>query len=191
MIALFGVAWLASQTAILWILAPLGSEIARLQTRSFRAEETLRILQDWEARGVLDAYRAHFVLDRFHPILYAGFFTALLCRLFEDLGVSRRWNFVLALPLLSGLLDGIENQIQLRFLASPDFSAVVDPLPIRSTLASDGKWLLVLAYAGASAVLLWRVRRSRVRPGGSPAPSSGDGAPGSPGRPRTGRTSRR
>ena len=161
LIGLFGVAWLVSQTLILGILAPLGSEIAQLQTRAFRAADTLQILQGWKQRGVLDAYRAHFVLDDFHWLLYAGFFTTLLCRLFEESGISRRWNFVLALPLLSGLLDVVENTLQQRFIATPDFSAVVDPLPLVSTLASNGKWLLALLYVATSVSLLVRLARGR------------------------------
>lgn len=163
LVASFGAAWLASQTAILVLLSPIAPGLWRLQTRVSSAEETLAILQGWEERGVLGAYRAHFVLDDFHWLLYAGFFTTLLCRLFEARRVPRRWNFVLALPLVSGLLDVVENALQRRFIASPGFPDVVDPLPLFSLLASGGKWLLVAGYASLSGVLLLRLATGRRR----------------------------
>jgi hypothetical protein len=81
-------------------------------------------------------------------------FTALLGRLFERRGVARRLDWILALPLASGLLDLFENRIQQGFLGAPDFSTVVNPLPLISTIASDLKWLLVLVYVGTTVVLL-------------------------------------
>jgi hypothetical protein len=73
--------------------------------------------------------------------------------------VTHRLDWILVLPLASGLLDFFENQIQQVFLSAPDFSTIVDPLPLISTAASDLKWLLVLVYAGTTVVLLfWRRR---------------------------------
>jgi len=63
------------------------------------------------------------------------------------------------LPLAFGLLDFFENQIQHVFLSAPDFSTIVDPLPLISTAASDLKWLLMLVYVGTTLVLLfWQIR---------------------------------
>lgn len=157
-IAAFGLTYLASQLAILVTLAPASSEMLRLQCFGFSAERTLAILRGWEASGAIDAYRAHFRLDDFHWLWYAGFFTALLGRLFERRAVSHRFDWILLLPLASGLLDLLENQIQRVFLGAPGFSAVVDPLPLISTAASILKWGLALVYLSATAVLLWRVR---------------------------------
>jgi hypothetical protein len=88
-------------------------------------------------------------------------FTALLCRLFEDLRVPGRFNGVLVLPLASGLLDWFENRLQHVFLSSPDFATLVDPLPLISSLASDAKWILVLAYVPLTGVLIAKTLFSR------------------------------
>ena len=157
-IAVLGVIYVVSQTAILVTLAPAISEMLRLQCLGFTAERTLAIFHGWEASGAIDAYRAHFRLDDFHWLWYAGFFTALLGRLLERRPVSHRFDSVLVLPLASGLLDLLENQIQHVFLGAPGFATVVDPLPLISTAASILKWGLVLLYVGATAVLLSPVR---------------------------------
>ena len=44
----------------------------------------------WEASGALNAYRAHFLFDDVHWLWYAGFFTAVLGRLFERSGDRSR-----------------------------------------------------------------------------------------------------
>jgi hypothetical protein len=163
-IAAFGLTYIASQLAILVTLAPASSEMLRLQCFGFSAERTLAIFRGWEASGAIDAYRAHFRLDDFHWLWYAGFFTALLGGLFERRGVSHRLDWILVLPLTSGLLDLLENQIQHVFLGAPDFSTVVDPLPLISTAASILKWLLALVYVSTAAVLLLSVRSETASP---------------------------
>lgn len=164
LIVLFGLAYLVSQLAILVTIDQIGSELLRLQCFGFSAAETLRIFRAWQEIGALDAYRAHFLLDDVHWFWYAGFFTALLGRLFERRGVTHRLDWILVLPLASGLLDFFENKIQQVFLGTPDFSMIVDPLPLISTAASDLKWLLVLVYMGTTVVLLFSRRRIAEEP---------------------------
>lgn len=160
LIVVFGLAYLVSQVAILVILDPIAFELLRLQCFGFSAEETLRVFHAWEQRGVLDAYRAHFIVDDVHWLWYAGLFTAVLGRLFERRAVTQRLDWILVLPLASGLLDFFENQIQHVFLSTPDFSMIVDPLPLISTAASDLKWLLLLFYVGITVVLILSRRRA-------------------------------
>lgn len=157
-IAWLGVIYVVSQVAILVTLEPASSEMLRLQCLGFTAERTLAIFRGWEASGAIEAYRAHFRLDDFHWLWYAGFSTALLGRLFERRAVSHRFDWVLVLPLASGLLDLLENQIQHVFVGAPDFATVVDPLPLISTGASVLKWGFVLLYVGVTVVLLFPVR---------------------------------
>lgn len=159
LIVLFGLAYLASQATILIIVAPLGSALAELQCFGFSAEKYLAVFRHWDATGAMAAYRAHFVLDDVHWVWYSAFFTVLLCRLFERHRVSHRFDWLLILPLASGLLDWYENQLQHVFLSSSDYSTIVDPLPLMSTLASDSKWMLAAGYILLSVVLL--ARRSR------------------------------
>jgi hypothetical protein len=136
------------------IVAPLGSDMLRLQCLGFSADDYRQMLRGWQDAGVLGAYRAHFLLDDVHWIWYSLFFTAVLCRLFERRAVNPRHDWILLLPLVSGLLDAFENRLQHVFLSTPDFSQVVDPLPAFSTVASDLKWGLVLLYVGVALALL-------------------------------------
>ncbi|RIK92068.1 MAG: hypothetical protein DCC71_24685 [Proteobacteria bacterium] len=161
LVAVSGAVFAASQLAIAAILRPVSPEILRFQCTALRADDVRRTFAAWEASGALAAYRAHFALDRVHPLWYASFATALLARLFERCGVPARWNAVLALPALSAALDAVENRIQLGFLADP--AAIPDRLALFSTAASLGKWALVLGYGALAAALLagWAPRGSR------------------------------
>jgi hypothetical protein len=158
LIVLFGIAYLISQVTILVIVEPLGGQFAKLQCFGFSAETYFAVFRHWEETGVMAAYKAHFVLDNVHWIWYAAFFTFLLCRLFESNQLSHRLDWVLLLPLASGLFDWYENKLQNVFLGSPDFSTIVDPLPLLSTIASDIKWTLALTYVLFTLVLLFRGR---------------------------------
>jgi len=163
MIVVFGSAYVISQITIFMILRPIADTMIRLQTTGIYASDYLAVFGAWKSSGGIDVYRAHFIFDNVHWVWYAGLFTVLLCRLFERHAVSSRYNWVLFLPLASGLLDWYENHMQHVFLSSSNFSAIVDPLPLFSTIASDTKWILALTYVIISAVLLVR----RKRGGGS------------------------
>ncbi len=154
-IVVLGLAYVVSQIVILVTLEPVRAELLRLQCCVTSAAETREIFRVWQASGAMDAYRAHFILDDVHWVWYAGFFTAVLGRLFERRGVTHRLDWILVLPLASGLLDVFENQIQHVFLSTPDFSMVVNPLPLISTVASDLKWVLVVVYVGVIVVLMF------------------------------------
>jgi hypothetical protein len=165
LIGLFGLVYLVSQVTILIILDPLGSSFVELQCFGFSAEKYIEVFRNWDATGTMAAYRAHFVLDDVHWVWYSAFFTVLLCRLFERHRVPHRFDWLLILPLASGLLDWYENQLQHVFLSSSDYSTIVDPLPLLSTLASDTKWLLAASYVLLSIVLL--IKHSPVEADGA------------------------
>lgn len=157
----------ASQATILWTLWPIRREVGRLQVAGFRAENYRDTFQRWIDAGLMDAYRAHFAFDDLHGVWYAALGTTLLCRLFETRGVAQRRNWLLLLPLATALLDAVENAIQHRFLAAPDFAAIVDPWPLVSTLASIAKWACAATWVGVAVALS---RRSPTDPSTS-APS--------------------
>lgn len=157
LIALFGIAYIISQITIIVILGPIEDAMIALQTTGTSASDYLTVFKTWENSGEMDIYRAHFILDDVHWIWYAGLFTVLLCWLFERHNVSSKYNWVLMLPLASGLLDWFENKMQHIFLSTADFSMIVDPLPLISTLASDMKWLLSAIYLPLSIFLLVRL----------------------------------
>jgi hypothetical protein len=47
---------------------------------------------------------------------------------------------------------------------APEFSTIVDPLPLISTAASDLEWLLVLVYVSTTVVLLFWPRLAPREP---------------------------
>ena len=168
LIAFFGIAYAISQITIIVILGPIADAIIKLQTTGISAKDYLTVFRNWEESGGMNFYRAHFVLDDIHWIWYAGLFTVLLCRLFERHGVAHRHDWVLLLPLSSGLLDWYENHLQHIFLSADDFATIVDPLPLFSTIASDVKWLFSAIYITISIVLIVRLLlRGRAIPGDS------------------------
>lgn len=160
LIVVFGIVYLVSQVTILLIVHPLGGQFAELQVSGFSAERYLAVFRHWEEAGLMAAYRAHFTFDDVHWIWYSGLFTFLLCRLFERSRIPHRFDWVLLLPLASGLADGYENSLQHVFLSAPDYSTIVDPLPLLSTLASGLKWTLALIYV---LLTLGLIARGRVR----------------------------
>ena len=156
-IVLFGIAYLVSQVTIIMILGPIEDAMMKLQMTGTSVIDYTSVFGAWEASGDMALYRAHFLLDDFHWVWYTIFLTALLCRLFDRFEISSERNWFLLLPLASGLLDWYENRLQHVFLSSADFSTIIDPLPLYSTLASDVKWALALLYLGTTIVLLARL----------------------------------
>jgi len=156
-ITLFGIAYLISQVTIIIILGPIEDAMIKLQVSGTSVADYLAVFGAWEASGDMAFYRAHFLLDDFHWVWYTVFLTALLCRLFDRFAISSERNWFLVLPLASGLLDWYENHLQHVFLSSADFSTIIDPLPLYSTLASDVKWVLSIVYLGTAVVLVARL----------------------------------
>jgi len=156
----FGVVYAVSQLTILLLVAPLGRELGELQVSGFTAATYVDVFRRWEAAGVMDAYRSHFLLDDVHWVWYASLLTVLLCTLFERHRISHRFDWVLVVPLAAGLCDAYENHLQHVFLASADHVAVVDPLPLLSTIASITKWTLA---AGCVLLSLALGLRGRTR----------------------------
>ena len=156
-IVLFGLVYLVSQVTIIIILGPIEDAMIKLQTTGTSGTDYMSVFGAWAASGDMAFYRAHFILDDIHWVWYTIFITALLCRLFDRFQISSERNWFLVLPLASGLLDWYENRLQHIFLSSDDFSTIIDPLPLYSTLASDTKWLLALIYFGATLALVGRL----------------------------------
>ena len=161
LIILFAVIYVISQITIIVILGPIEDAMIYLQTTGVTAEQYLSVFRDWQATGEMAFYKAHFILDDVHWIWYAGLFTTILCRLFNRLDIAQKHNWVLLLPLASGLLDWYENHLQHVFLSAVDFATIVDPLPLLSTVASDLKWLLSACYVLLSVILTIRLMRKR------------------------------
>ena len=157
LIVVFACVYVVSQVTILIILGPIEDAFIKLQTTGTSVADYVTVFNTWQASGDMALYRAHFILDDVHWIWYAALFTALLSRLFNRLEISPAYNWFLLLPLASGLLDWYENRLQHVFLSSTDFSAIIHPLPLYSTVASDIKWVLALGYIVATLVLAARL----------------------------------
>ena len=153
LVVFFGIVYMISQVTILVILDPIADAMIKLQTTGFSASDYLTVFRIWDGSGGMPSYRAHFILDDYHWIWYSLWFTSLLCWLYERQDLTHKHNWVLVLPLASGLLDWYENHLQHVFLSAPDFATIVDPLPLFSTIASDVKWLLAAIYIVLSVVL--------------------------------------
>ncbi len=162
-IVLFGIAYLVSQVTIIIILGPIEDAMLKLQMTGTSVADYMSVFGAWEASGDMAFYRTHFLLDDYHWIWYTVFFTASLCRLFDRFEISSERNWFLVLPLASGLLDWYENRLQHIFLDSADFTTIIDPLPLYSTLASDVKWVLALSYLGTAIVLTARLALGGIR----------------------------
>ena len=157
-VVMAGIAYLVSQVTILIILGPIAETMFRLQLSGVSAADYISVFGAWQESGEIAFYRAHLILDDIHWVWYAIFFTALLSLLFNRCDVPASWNWILLLPVGSGLLDWFENKLQHVFLSTSNFTTIFDPLPLISTLASNIKWLLALSYIAISIVLLLRLR---------------------------------
>jgi hypothetical protein len=89
---------------------------------------------------------------------------ALLSLALKHSDAPARYNRVLLLPLVAGPCDALENAIQHIFLSEPGHVAVVDPLPLISTLASITKWGLVVICMLVLAALTVRALGLGKRP---------------------------
>lgn len=154
-----GIVFAISQTALALTLVPLGEPetLFRVQLLFTTAADYQAQFSAWESAGVLGAYEAHLILDALHPVWYATFGTCVLAVLFSRRGASGAWDRLLPLPMLSGLLDVLENGMQAMFLNHP--AALTDGLVCISWLCSVGKWSLVLVYVIAA--LYWMLPRRR------------------------------
>jgi len=135
---LFAIAYVISQITIIVILGPIEAAMIKLQVTGVSADAYLAVFRDWEASGGMAFYRAHFILDDPHPIWYAGLFTTLLCRLFDRCSVAHKYDWVLLLPLGSGLLDWYETspRSSTRCLSSARSPPTSNGFFLRSTFPS-------------------------------------------------------
>lgn len=153
--------FLASQLSIAIVLDPVGLEhFLRLQT-TLSVELFRALVVDMYQRGVVEHYLAHYYYDFLHPVWYAMLLAVLLGNGMNMSGMSARFNRLLLLPFLAGVLDLIENGLHLYM--------VMDTANIRASwvwLANGsalGKWALVgtsvslvLAFYGRWLLAAWR-----------------------------------
>lgn len=151
LVLLSGLLFFASQTNLIWHLAPLRPSIFTLQL-SFTAESFWQVIEQWGKPGIT-IYRAHFVFDNIHPFIYGvfGYLTIAKTPLFTGTPPVVRRLALLALPI-AGLCDLLENAAHSHLLALPH--GTDSPIIPLSAVCSSIKWGLATAFALAFFVRL-------------------------------------
>lgn len=157
-VLVFGTICMVSQGIIGAMVAPIGAlQLVSLQVTAATAADYLTTFGQWQEAGLIPFYRAHLIFDGIHWLWYVITLAALLALALKRAGAGERASFLLAIPVLAGMCDLLENTLQQVFLSDAAFATVVDPLPAISTTASIVKWSLVLM----SLVLILRFSLAR------------------------------
>lgn len=157
-VGLITIAFVASQGNLLRIILLLEPSILALQL-AFTPETFARVVTAWGPEG-LARYRAHFLFDFVHPLIYAGFGWIWVrhTALFAWTWPSTRYALGLALPV-AGLCDVVENLLHWRLL---DLFPDVTPTAVfLSACLSSLKWSLASFFACAMALNVYRWLRRR------------------------------
>ena len=110
---------LISQATIIFSLGASAQGVLRMQT-AVSFEDYREALRSW-GPVELDAYWAHLAPDILHPFFYAAVIMLGLAWALEKSQMSQRWNILMWMPWVAGLLDEIENVAHIcGILALPD-----------------------------------------------------------------------
>jgi len=156
---LSGLLFLASQISIARILHG-GNATATLLTlqTTFCAEAFADVLASLDP-DQLAALLGHFTLDFLHPLWYGAFALLITARLFESIGVDRRWNALLWAAPVMAVLDILENLVHLPMIAG---SLEVSALPVAFAAAcATAKWLLAAGFVLLNTGLIFRLLARR------------------------------
>ncbi|MBI1238633.1 MAG: hypothetical protein GC199_04750 [Alphaproteobacteria bacterium] len=164
---LFAGIYVVSQIIIAVLVHPLDSaRMVELQVTGYSVADYQRAFAIWQEAGVFAFYRAHLIFDDVHWIWYSLALSSGLALGLNMNGAGERWNWIIICPPLAGIQDWFENGLQHVFLSAPGFQAIIDPLPVISTLASTGKWILFLpSLLGVVLLLLAGIFRKRSAKG--------------------------
>jgi hypothetical protein len=116
-----------------------------------------QIVLRWDEAGVLEMQRRNLWIDLLFPLAYSFLFSGLLWALAlpSDARPGRGLALLLTLPFIAGMLDWLENGLQILVLGQG--SAHLACLVLLSSTAAAVKWVL-LAVSGV-AVIVAAVRR--------------------------------
>lgn len=149
-IAVLGLAYIASQTAIGMLLHPVGTGLAFKFQLATDKDTALQVLNLWGEAGRIQ-FAKHFRLDFIHPLLYSGLLFVLLKRFCQSWLGPRLWPLAAIAPWIAAACDEVENLMELRILHELD--AVPAGVVLASGMIASCKWLLaavclLLALAG-------------------------------------------
>lgn len=140
-VIVFGILFFVSQMTIAIMLYELGTMQVLLLQVSLSADSFGSIIKEWNHAALLSVYKKHFYLDFLHPIWYSLFLASFISKTFHLNNTNHKYNYLLLLPFVAGLLDIIENILHLYILSNlNDISKVV---VLISGITSNIKWLLV------------------------------------------------
>lgn len=158
----FGLLFIISQGVIYYTIRDLPPEKLIVLQTTFSKMKFLSIIGAWKLTGVLPQFKAHFYFDFLHPVWYSIFLASLMALAFNANSLSKRFDGLLFIPFIAGLLDMVENVIHVMLLA--DIRKVTDAAIFISASAANLKWALagigVLIVAGLTARVTAR-RRTR------------------------------
>lgn len=118
--------------------------------------EVYDIFVDWKSHGLLDAYRASFDLDMFHPLFFSVFMSIYITTLCRLRSVHlKKYFFVLS--MLPGVLDIVENFVHLTFIEEPTKIISHRVLFFIGNGCANMKWILVLVYIFLVSFMLFDV----------------------------------
>lgn len=141
-----------------------GAGVLQLQL-AFEKKAAIALVEGWGESGI-ENFRKWIFTDYIYAFSYAWFFASLISYLALKQRQDKRFATVtfIGLALLSGILDCIENSIELFFLRNPDaFSA---NLFFAHSLIASLKWAAVALVIFYILVLLTKMMKS-IRKGRS------------------------
>ena len=147
-IVLFGTLYLVSQTIIGIIIQDLNLILFLKAQTTFSKTVFLDLLAQWHQAGLMPDYLHHFYFDFLHPLWYAGFLGALMAKAMNLNQIPYKFNFLLLMPVVAGLLDLVENSFHILFIS--DAEAITQPRIFASALSANLKWGL----AGVSILII-------------------------------------
>lgn len=147
MVVISGLIYFISQAMIGSILHDLNPLLFVKAQTTFSKDVYLELLSRWETAGLMPKYFKHFYLDFFHSIFYAVFLSALMAKGMNINTVLSRYNWILLIPFVAGLMDLVENCFHLSFIS--DVNSITQTKITMSALAANTKW----ALAGTSLLI--------------------------------------
>ncbi len=128
---------------------------------SFNKEAGIGIIQNWGESGIAN-FRQWIFTDYIYAFAYSVFFASLLSMLIlkKGKGSSLNYTWVVYLAFVAGILDWMENTMELIFLNNPiDFSS---SLFFFHSIVAVLKWSAVPIAVAYIVILLTKTNESRA-----------------------------
>ena len=93
-----------------------GSGVIALQL-SFFVDRAIEVVNSWDIGGA-DRFKKYIFTDYIYAIAYVLFFVSVLKVLIHKKRASNRYNFFVYFAILAGILDWVENSIEIAFVSN-------------------------------------------------------------------------